>query len=754
MAHAIRYRLLTCLIALVTVFGAVITAAPSIAFAAGTQLSFDNTSVTDDLTSSTDGGQAFDLKDYPYDESKRAQVVNFVEYCYSYKANMRNNYGLYVYIYNPQGLNISTTSKSNKIQMAVRYDADGNPSDYAKFDLQFLSKSEESNYKNLFYKFKVVDKTIDGKTFAQRVNSNERRYDVSGVELMTYGQNNATDYPVNGTYIFTGYAAGYGPDANAKSTLTSKVEYLETVSLDVKHTFYRTQTSVKGAGYQNQLDTVYFSVPKRFFDTYGRLQRIKAEWYEYKTNDIVVTSNQDFYDKAYPYLGIQTGEFDQFGMTKYNKDIYYSLGQNAGDAGGGMNMAKWGWNLGSGYLHVPASALYYLFKVGNIDEYDPYADIVSIGGVESNTLYEYIKSYDKSFNKGTLPIKEGTISADLFADDIDDYRKLNTEYGKIQKGYSYYDFDADVDLQKLTSWQEGNPSFWDNWLNWGLWDAIFGGIPEEKSRTVSPIYTLKDSDLSGTNAEIADRLLVNANDVNALKTYHTAAKNDDCVTVLFRFATSDYYSAAVDIMELGKGFLGSDKYTEGQAYRAYESVFLDFDIIQLTFNKDGVYKVIPAVSSPIDVVNAITPPVQMPDGTPWWVKLLSVLLVILLLVLIVKLLTFIFKKISQDRKIKKTVEKHSEKKEKRKGKKARKQMDKEFGKFHKQTAKERKKTERDAKKINVTDLKAKIWTGKKSESELSKAEKYALDHDEEWQREQAIIDQILYGGDTEDYSDW
>lgn len=752
MIRGMKNRLVLWLILLVTVFGAVITAAPCIAFAAGTPLSFDSTDVLDDLTSSTDSGQAFDLKDYPYDESKQVQIINFVEYCYSYKANMRNNYGLYVYIYNPQGLNISTTSKSNKIQMATKYDADGNPSDYAKFDLQFLSKSEESNYKNLFYKFKVVDKAIDGKTFAQRVNSNERRYDVSGVELMTYGANNATGYPVNGTYIFTGYAAGYGPDANAKSTLASKVEYLETVSLDVKHTFYRTKTSVKGAGYQNQLDTVYFAVPQRFFDTYGKLQRIKAEWYEYKTNDIVVTSHQDFYDKAYPYLGIQTGEFDQFGMTKYNKDIYYSLGQNAGDAGGGMNMAKWGWNLGSGFLHVPTPALYYLFKVGNIEEYDPYADIVSIGGVESNALYEYIKNYDKSFNKGTLPIKEGTISADLFADDIDDYRKLDTEYGKIQNGYSYYDFDADVDLQKLTSWQEGNPSFWDNWINWGLWDAMFGKIPEEESRTVSPIYTLKDGDLSGTDTEIAERLLINANDVNALKTYHTAAKNNDCVTVLFRFATSDYYSAAVDIMELGKGFLGSDKYTEGQAYRAYESVFLDFDIIQLTFNKDGVYKVIPTVSSPIDVVNAITPPVQMPDDTPWWVKLLSVLLVILLLVLIVKLLTFIFKKISQDRKIKKTVEKHSEKKEKRKAKKARKQMDKEFEKFHKQTAKERKKTERDAKKVNVTDLKAKIWTGKKSESELSKAEKYALDHDEEWQREQAIIDQILYGGD--DDSDW
>ena len=151
-------------------------------------------------------------------------------------------------MYNPQGLNISTNSKSNKIQMAVSYDSEGNPNDYAKFDLLFLSKSEDSNYKNLFYKFKVADREISGTTFKDRVNSNERRYDVSGIELVTYGANNATEYPVNGTYKFTGYAAGYGPDAGAKSTLESSVEYLETITLDVKHTFYRTQTSNKARG--------------------------------------------------------------------------------------------------------------------------------------------------------------------------------------------------------------------------------------------------------------------------------------------------------------------------------------------------------------------------------------------------------------------------------------------------------------------------------------------------------------------------
>lgn len=373
MTETTAYKAMLLVVVFVIAFGVVTAAAPKVAFADSGTLNYDTTDVMDDLTTSTESGEGFDIKDYPYNENGTVQVINFVEYCYSYKANMRGNYGLYIYIYNPQGLNLSTNSKSNKIQMAVSYDGDGNPNDYMKFDLQFLDKSDESNYKNLFYKFKVADREINGTTFAERVNSNERRYDVSGIELLTYGAGNATEYPVNGTFKFTGYAQGYGPDASAKSTLASTVEYLESVSLDVWHTFYRTKTSSKGAGYQNQLDTVYFAVPKRFFDTYGRLQRIKAEWYEYKTKDIVVTSNQDFYNQAAAYVGKYMG---------YNRDSsVLSLGQQAGDGGGGMMVAKWGWNLGDYYLHPACETLYYLFKVDDISEYDPYADIVSIGGV-------------------------------------------------------------------------------------------------------------------------------------------------------------------------------------------------------------------------------------------------------------------------------------------------------------------------------------------------------------------------------------
>ena len=204
MTTTIRNRLVLLLILIVTVVGIVLTAVPSTALAEEGGVAFDSTDVLDDLTSSTVNGEKFDLKNYPFDEEKQIQVLSFVEYCYSYRANQRGNYGLYIYVYNPQGLNIDTGNKGNKIQMAVKYDSEGKPADYAKLPLVFCGKSEQADYKNLFYKFKVQDVAIDGKTFADRVNSNERRYDVSGIELVTYGEKNAKEYAVNATYKFTG----------------------------------------------------------------------------------------------------------------------------------------------------------------------------------------------------------------------------------------------------------------------------------------------------------------------------------------------------------------------------------------------------------------------------------------------------------------------------------------------------------------------------------------------------------------------
>ena len=635
-------KLFLCMITLVMVFCIVFMMVQNTFAYAEEKVSFEDSKVLDDLLSSTINGKAFDITDYPFNQNKDIQLLSFVEFGYSVRPAYKENYGLYVYIYNPKAISIEEKSSSNKIQIATAFDKDGKATNYEKFNLKFCNKVDNGDYKNLFYKFRVLDRDIKGTHFFDRVNSLKRVYQISGLELTTKGKDNATEYNVSSIYKYSGFAQGLGSDMNSASTLDCKVESIESIALSVKHTFYRSKTSALGDGHQNQLDSVYFSVPKRFIEEYGKLQRIKAEWYEYKTKEIVVTSNSNFYNKASQYIGQEIATTpNSTGQYPYNKDIGYGLGVNAGKVGD-IYIAKWGWNLGEDYMHIPCNALYYMFKVNNIEEYDPYASIVDIGGVQSNDLYEWIKNYNKSSNNGYLPIKNGNISADLFMEDIDDSRKLDNESGKIQQGYSYYDFDADVDLQTLSSWNETSPSFWDNWINFGLGEAFKGG-PNEETRVVPPIQILNNSDFQGNNEDIADRLLVNYNDVEQIKQEHSKAQSNDEVLVLFRFATSDYVSMAADIIEKDEGFLWSDKHTSGQAYVAQESVFFDFDIIQLTFNKDGLYTVIPTVSDPTDIIDDITPPVHIPEPLEWWKILLAIVLLILFLLVFGPIIPYIIK---------------------------------------------------------------------------------------------------------------
>lgn len=622
----VRQRIFVCLIALVMVFGVVVSAAPDIAYAAGSELSYDKTNVMDDLTSSTVNGQPFDVKDYPYNEDSQAQIVNFVEYCYSYKGNMQGNYGLYVYVYNPQVLNISTNSKSNKIQMAVSYDAEGNPNDYAKFDLLFLSKSEDSNYKNLFYKFKVVDREINGTTFKDRVNSNERRYDVSGIELMEYGKVNAVEYSCGGSYIFTGYAEGYGPDPTAKSTLTSTVRQLETISLDVRGTNYRTESSSAGKDHQNQLESVYFSVDNDILERYGKLQKVKAEWYEYKTAPIVTISDKGIYDVLNGYVGTSIGE--------HTDNLRYSLGYGRNvisSTGSTVITYDWSYNVDC-YSNVGLSTIV-------VDSYDicemlPYlfytgGTSVSDYTIPSDTLKQWIYGYDKSNAAGYLPVKDGQISADLFLDTVDQNRT---------RGYNCVEIDASekYDLLSYTA----NHGFWDKVCDYGFFATLFGKVPtDENVFGIEPIYAVTDTDMSYGNEGIAKTLLISESDVDEFKEYYNNAKKQDKTTFLFRFAVTDYFAGAVDIddSQSENGMLIKDT-----AYMAQETVFLDFDIIQLTFNRDGVYHVIPVVSSPVDVVGAITPPVEF-EGYDWWKIVLAVILIVLLLIILAPVLPYILR---------------------------------------------------------------------------------------------------------------
>ena len=618
-----RNKLILCIIAVAMVVCIFFTfAQPIIAYAAESKTNFDKTDVLDDLKSSTVNGASFNLNDYPLDEKRDIQIITFVEYCYSYKANKRDNYGLYIYVYNPKVLNISTSSRANKIQMAVSYDEQGNPARYEKFNLEFCSKVGSGDYKNRFYKFKITDKKIDNKTFVDRIDPNARRYDVSGIELLTYGAKNAIEYGVGGTYTFTGYAQGFGPDATAKSTLSCTVENLETLELEVHHTNYRTNVSSLGKNHYNEVNTVYFSVPQRIYEEYGYLQKIRAEWWEYKTKVAAITSNKEFYDQLKRYTGIDVGEYSSLVPVYLYSGYEGQIGTQAGSPT--INNFDWVYNRD---LSTKYNKLGYVYEINYAKAvssmlpyafYSPTVDVDSVfkflysdpiaGDVNSTEVQEYIYNYKNNLGHGYIDCNHREISVDLFEDYVDEGRT---------RGYN----DKTIDLSDtfdLNSY-DSNYSWWDK-----LWDYGFSWPKTDGDyKNVAPIYELKESDFTGTDKEISERLLINQDEVYELKNYFKKETKVGNKVVLFRFANTDYYCAPAFAPH-------TTNIKTTDTYVAQQTVFFDFDIIELTFNKDGVYHVIPAVASPTDIINGFTQPQAEFE---WW-KLALALLVVIAVVLV------------------------------------------------------------------------------------------------------------------------
>ncbi len=584
----VKTRIATLLLAVMVCLSALFVPTMSVAYAAENIPKFDGTDVLDDLRSM----EGFSLLKYPFYESAKPEmrVIDLVEYCYDYRENMRKNYGLYIYVYNPNGQDILTDSDKNKIQIAVSYDTypvtgKSVATDWDKFDLQFCSMSTDVGTNRLFYKFKVIDhESEDGKTIAQRVNSMERRYDVSGIELHTSGNPNATEYGVATSYHFTGYAEGYGDGSGNGVSLTRGT--LETIELDLHSTTYRfPYINENGAGHQNQLDSVYFAIPKEYDENYGDLYRVKCSWNEQKTTPVIVTNDKDIYADVVAHLGTDGSDGEYHIYDRYS----------ATTMGTGASNAAWAYNRGNTIAPVkPYVGYAFLSDKSNVKDTD----------ITSSQMKDWIYGHNY---------------ADfLFADAVDEGRT---------KGYQERTFTADEPFNMLSfnasasGWKkfcQGWQEFWTGrkW-NWG-------GNDETE---VEPIRLVTDKDFTGTDVTDAGKLYVHADDFDEFEKFYKTNKAANNVFLL-RFAVTDYYSNMQTVFDSGF-FSTADKKS---TYMAQETVFLDFDIIELTFKRDTTETIIPVVASPIDVVGGISAPI-VTEGLAWW-KIVLALLALIILVLI------------------------------------------------------------------------------------------------------------------------
>lgn len=609
MRRLTNYNLARSIICTIILALVVITAIFSGSFTFAEEINtFDTINVMDDLRSSKD----FDINKYPYNEHANPSIMNFVEYCYSFTKAKQGNYGLYLYIYNPQGLDWDIKNKGNKVEMKVGTDNGGNDV-YEKFELEYLSKCDEPTFKNLFYKFKVIDHKSehDGMKIVERVNSNSREYAVSSIELVTKGEANAKDYTIGGRYIFTGYAKGYGVDPTAENSLKcTTFKDLETLQIDVSSTYYRSGVSSLGKYHQTDLNSVYFGVPKATIKKYGRLQKIAAEWWEYKTAPLIFCNKESY------VTDFNANWVGKVMPNNYNENNPYKVYYGSSRTGTGMYY-EWAYNQNE----VPILTI--VDKKVNQLCFMEYANVKNFTDFTYSgaKIHDYFLNYNKSAVKGYLPIKNGQISADLFSDTVDSGRT---------RGYNFRNFDADdvSDQFNLLSYDTTH-SGWDK-----FWDYFFRDIDtNDIHENLSPIYAVTDKDLTGTDAEISKNLCINTQDVSALKTQYNMDKLEGKQTYLFRYSATDYYARDLVVQKRG------DMITSEGMLAEMTAIF-DFDILYMTFNKDGDYTVIPVVSDPIDQVGDIT---GIQEGTGGlWDKIVEffknigkiILLVLLVLLLI------------------------------------------------------------------------------------------------------------------------
>ena len=109
------------------------------------QATYECTNVLNNLKDATIGGKEFDIKDYPHSSGGKPQIISFVEFCYSYYAEKQADYGLYIYVYNPQDIAFDMSSERNKIQLTY-----GGKQGYSKYVLEFINYSTEAGYEGRF----------------------------------------------------------------------------------------------------------------------------------------------------------------------------------------------------------------------------------------------------------------------------------------------------------------------------------------------------------------------------------------------------------------------------------------------------------------------------------------------------------------------------------------------------------------------------------------------------------------------------
>lgn len=473
-------------------------------------------------------------------------VISFIENGYG-----TDKFGIYLYVYNPNNLDILTDSSKNKVQFAACNSETAVFSfDYVKYNVVLLDKTENNKY----MKFKV-----DGFLSLQ---SSERYYALSGIELHINGNANATEYSVGSVY--------HCSTRDGQTNIYR--ETLNTVQVDCTHVYYRTDDSEKGDGWSNQLSACYFSLPKEYSfgnNPYGTLSEIKADFDLYYTKPILLLNNESvYYDFGLAYaLSTSSSEFRN-NQSLMNLSFRALSSITSGWEGGTYNYGPYYnfyyWeNHGITYsVDNKLDALCWLFcdVNANFDNEDYYFPAENL-----ESYYELYKSFclsqgfDMFQSSGYFENNRISLCGFNYGHNTHTYSvSKNPEEGAVL-GY------------ELTFDRQG---FWESILE------SFGSNQTQTVSNVAPLVRVEYADMSLSEDAFSEKYLVAKQQVQGLKNKLLSAGTSQEVW-LFRYDCSEYYGAKAEVYDKN---ISNNKF---DGLVCQEPVYLDWDILSFKFEQEN-----------------------------------------------------------------------------------------------------------------------------------------------------------------------
>lgn len=545
-------KLLLILLAVIMVLP--LSVIPAGAKTASDAAAFDKTAVGTDLAGTTIGGVKFDPARYGYDEKGTLQILTMLEYGYP------DDPALYLYLYNPQDLALNTRDRRYAVTLAL-----GDDPNYTKYPLKVLSTSGTDAHSRLWIKCRIdigADKLV-----SKFKDKQERTYRLGEIELVVGDKVRA--FSLGGEWTYSGTTAG--GDLTSTSTMISVIE------LDLNPLVYRGDRFSAQFEY-DQVNSVYFSLPRDFEKKNGTVTSIRCTWTEYDSGWILACPT----DKVRDSLASAAGK----SVTSYTDvypEVYLYLAPGAG------NRFVFAWNV----KDASAKITYDVDTLQWVVKYD--GEQNELGAIVESDLQEQINAAWLAYNQGA-----------------DNYF---SQGGKVFEG----DIMAD---QSFTVSVDSGAS---------VWERIFLGknTTEQSNRAFQRV-----TENALINPEAM--LLVDQSYKKELTDALAKADQNEEDLMILHFASCDYNAIPV-----------SAKYssfrTEKDLYACREQLYMGFDILQITCEKNGEKVVVPVAAAPINVIGGLQFFSKIKDAPKWVIILIAILILFAVVILCPALLPILVK---------------------------------------------------------------------------------------------------------------